>query len=408
MANKKYTFWQHGVYVTLIRFFIGPFFKLYYRFKAPSIKIKKTGPYLILANHTAEFDIVFLGMLFDAPLYFVASDQLLNSGKGSWVLKTLFNPIPKSKSIADLAVVRRMKSVLNEGGNVAIFPEGNSSINGGPSSVPEGMGRLIRFLNVPVKFISIQGLYLSSPRWSHHRKFGPSTMKEIKTITPDHIQSMTAETLETLVKETLHISAYDNHQHAYRGKRMAEGLHKLIFTCPQCLGLFTTDSRQDELFCHQCNFKGTYDQHGYLTVNGQKETLIMHDAMNLQRFHNHMIKHLKTVSIERHCEVAFWEGGNVKRTAFEETIFQISEKGVKLLLKDKSLEYTYREIYSQAIQVRSKLLIYPTEGPMMLLRFQRNDSPYAILNLIKWYKTNLLEGNEYEFIKRDASTFLGL
>jgi 1-acyl-sn-glycerol-3-phosphate acyltransferase len=408
MTDKKYTFWQHGVYVSLIRFFVGPFFKLYYRFKAPSIKIKKTGPYLILANHTAEFDIVFLGMLFDAPLYFVASDQLLNSGKGSWVLKTLFNPIPKSKSIADLAVVRRMKSVLNEGGNVAIFPEGNSSMNGGPSSIPEGMGRLIKFLNVPVKFMSIQGLYLSSPRWSYHRKFGPSTMKEIKTITPNQFQSMTTESLETLVKETLHISAYDNHPHAYRGKRMAEGLHKLIFTCPQCQGLFTTDSRHDELFCHQCNFKGTYDQHGFLTVNGQKETLIMHDAMNLQRFHHHMLKHEKTVSIERLCEVAFWEGGDVKRTAFEEAIFQISEKGVKLLLKDKSLEYTYREIYSQAIQVRSKLLIYPTKGPMMLLRFQRNDSPYAILNLIKWYKNNLMEENKHEFIHRRATTFLGL
>jgi hypothetical protein len=233
-------------------------------------------------------------------------------------------------------------------------------------------------------------------------------MKEIKTITPNQFQSMTTESLETLVKETLHISAYDNHPHAYRGKRMAEGLHKLIFTCPQCQGLFTTDSRHDELFCHQCNFKGTYDQHGFLTVNGQKETLIMHDAMNLQRFHHYMLKHEKTVSIERLCEVAFWEGGSVKRTAFEEAIFQISEKGVKLLLKDKSLEYTYREIYSQAIQVRSKLLIYPTKGPMMLMRFQRNDSPYAILNLIKWYKNNLMEENKHEFINRRATTFLGL
>jgi 1-acyl-sn-glycerol-3-phosphate acyltransferase len=408
MADKKYTFWQHNVYLIFIRIFIGPFFKLYYQFKAPSIKIKKTGPYLILANHTAEFDIIFLGMLFDTPLYFVASDQLLNSGKGSWILKTLFNPIPKSKSIADLAVVRRIKSVLNEGGNVAIFPEGNSSIHGGPSTIPEGMGRLIKFLNVPVKFISIQGLYLSSPRWSNHRKFGPSTMKELKTITPDEFQSMPAETLETLVKETLHISAYDNPQYAYRGKRMAEGLHKLIFTCPQCLGLFTTDSRQDELLCRDCDFHGRYDQHGYLTVKGQKDNLIKHDALNLQRFHKHMLNHGKTISIERHCEVAFWEGGNTKRTAFEETNFEISEKGVKFRLKEKSLDYTFNEIYSQAIQVRSKLLIYPTKGPMLLMRFQKNDSPYAILNMIKWYKNYLMEGNKHEFTNRAATTFLGL
>jgi 1-acyl-sn-glycerol-3-phosphate acyltransferase len=408
MPKNKYTFWQHGVYVKLIRLFIGPFFKLYYRFKASLIKIKKTGPYLILANHTAEFDIVFLGMLFDAPLYFVASDQLLNSGKGSWILKTLFNPIPKSKSVADLAVVKRIKSVLKEGGNVAIFPEGNSSINGGQSNIPEGMGRLIKFLNVPVKFISIQGLYLSSPRWSYHRKFGPSTMKEIKTITPDQFQSMTAESLETLVNETLDISAYDTNTYAYRGKRIAEGLHKLIFTCPQCKGLFTTESLDNELFCRQCDFKGTYDQHGYLTVNSKKDNLINHDVLNLQRFHHHMIIHAKTVSIQRECEVAFWEGGNVKRTLFEETGFEISEKGVKLSLKDKQLHYSFDEIYSQAMQLRTKLIIYPTKGPMMLLNFKKFDSPYAFLNMIKWYKTNSMEGNKHEFAKRDATTFLGL
>jgi hypothetical protein len=44
----------------------------------------------------------------------------------------------------------------------------------------------------------------------------------------------------------------------------------------------------------------------------------------------------------------------------------------------------------------------------MLLRFKTYDSPYAILNMIQWYKTNLMEGNKHEFSKRDATTFLGL
>jgi 1-acyl-sn-glycerol-3-phosphate acyltransferase len=407
MAEKKYIFWRHRFYWKLIKTLVGPFFRLYYRFKAPLIKIKKIGPYLILANHTAEFDIIFLGMLFDAPLYFVASDQLLNSGKGSWILKTLFNPIPKSKSVADLALVKRMKSVLNEGGHVAIFPEGNSSMNGGPSSIPEGMGRLIKFLNVPVKFISIQGLYLSSPRWAYHRKFGPSTMKEIKTITPDNFQSMTSESLETLVKETLAISAYDN-TFAYRGKRMAEGLHKLIFTCPKCRGLLTTDSRDNKLFCHECDFQGTYDHLGYLTVNGHQDDLIHHDALNLQRFHEHMLTHGHHVLISMPCEVAFWEGGQQKRTAFQAANFEISEKGVRLTSNDGTRHYPFETIYSQAIQVRTKLLLYPTEGPMMLFRFDKKYSTYALLNLILWFKTNLKEENKHEFINRRATTFLGL
>jgi 1-acyl-sn-glycerol-3-phosphate acyltransferase len=73
------------------------------------MSLKQGGPYLIIANHTAEFDIIFLNMLFDRPLYFVASDQLLNAGKGSWFLRTFFKPIPKSKSVADFTVIRRIR-----------------------------------------------------------------------------------------------------------------------------------------------------------------------------------------------------------------------------------------------------------------------------------------------------------
>jgi len=280
-------------------------------------------------------------------------------------------------------------------------------MNGGPSSIPEGMGRLIKFLNVPVKFISIQGLYLSSPRWAYHRKFGPTTMKEIKTITPDNFQSMTSESLEILVKKTLAISAYD-YKFAYRGKRIAEGLHKLIFTCPKCRGLLTTDSSDHKLFCHQCDFHGTYDQHGYVTVNGKKDDLINHDAWNLQRFHEHMLTHGHHVLISIPCEVSFWEGGQQKRTTFQATNFEISEKGVRLTSNDGTRHYPFEKIYSQAIQVRTTLLLYPTEGPMMLFRFDKKYSTYALLNLILWFKTNLKEENPDEFHKRRAGTFLGL
>jgi len=84
--SARHTSWHHWFFLMIFRIIFGPFFRLYYRFKAKPISLKQHGPYLILANHTAEFDIIFLDMLFDRPLYFVASDQLLNSGKGSWFL----------------------------------------------------------------------------------------------------------------------------------------------------------------------------------------------------------------------------------------------------------------------------------------------------------------------------------
>jgi 1-acyl-sn-glycerol-3-phosphate acyltransferase len=401
MADKRYTSWHHWFFLKFFRMLLGPIFRAYYRFKRQKINIKKTGPYLILANHTAEFDIIFLDMLFDAPLYFVASDQLLNAGKGTWVLKTFFNPIPKSKSIADLALVKRMKSVIQEGGNIAIFPEGNASMHGGPSRIPSGIGRLIKFLNVPVKLIQVDGLYFSSPRWSYHRKFGPSSMKEITTLTKSWIDEQSSETIEKTVMETLAISAYDKPLGIYQGRRRAEGLHKLIFTCPNCSGLFSTYSVHHRLKCHRCSFEGHYGVDGYLYIKDKRHSLIDMDQENQQRFHQHMLRHANDFQFKASVAVATWEGGQSKRSKFYPMSMSIDAQGVHFKRTNDTISYPFAKIFSEAIQVRTKLILYPIDGPTTIVRFPKALSPYAILMVVQWYKAMTLKGEKHEFINAE-------
>jgi 1-acyl-sn-glycerol-3-phosphate acyltransferase len=404
MASKQYTSWHHWFFLKFFRFILGPFSRMYYRFERRKIKIRKTGPYLILANHTAEFDIIFLNMLFDAPLYFVASDQLLNAGKGSLVLRTFFNPIPKSKSLADLAVVKRMKSVIQEGGNVAIFPEGNASMNGGPSRIPSGMGRLIKFLKVPVKLIRVEGLYLSSPRWAYFRKFGRSRMQEITTLTLPWIESQPADVIEETVTKTLAINAYQAPLGTYQGRRRAEGLHKLIFTCPQCSGLLTMYSQGHDLKCRQCTFKGFYDVHGYLHIGQNRHTLIDLDRDNQQRFHQRMLSEWARFSFETSVAVATWEGGRAKRTPFTRMTLRLNQNGVLLMSQTSTIQYPFSQIFSEAIQVRTKLLLYPIDAPTIIVRFPRDVSVYAMLMIIQWYKAMVLKGNNHESYLRSDRT----
>jgi hypothetical protein len=235
-------------------------------------------------------------------------------------------------------------------------------------------------------------------------------MQEIKSLSVVESDKLEPEDIDTLVRKTLSISAYEGNQNHFRGKRIAEGLHKLIFTCPQCNGLFTTYSKDDALLCHQCNFRGQYSTLGTLKINDKSENLIMRDQENLQRFHNIMLRHSPTFHYQTPIEVAFWSGGKTKRTKFEKGNLQISENGLKLSLISQTIEFSYDDIFASAIQVRTKLLLYPQYGPMLLCRFPRSFSPYAILNIIKWYKAKLLKGattNE-QFHDRPASTFLGL
>jgi hypothetical protein len=174
--------------------------------------------------------------------------------------------------------------------------------------------------------------------------------------------------------------------------------------------LFTTYSKDDALLCHQCNFQGHYTTLGTLKINDISENLIIHDKENLERFHTIMLGHSSKFHYQAPIEVAFWSGGKTKRTKFEKGKLQISENGLKLSLISQTIEFSYDDIFASAIQVRTKLLIYPQNGPMLLCRFPRSFSPYAILNIIKWYKTKLLKGapTDEQFHDRPASTFLGL
>lgn len=69
---------RHWLLLIIVRIIASPFIFLYFRFKPRYYRIKKRGPMLILINHVTEFDILLGNNLFNFPLYFVASDQLLN------------------------------------------------------------------------------------------------------------------------------------------------------------------------------------------------------------------------------------------------------------------------------------------------------------------------------------------
>lgn len=384
MKQKRYTAWRHYFFLVIFRTIFGPFFKWYYRFSAKKIRIKKDGPYLILANHTAEFDIIFTDMMFDVPLYFVASDQLLNSGKGSWFLKYFFNPIPKSKSMTDLAVVKRMVSVRNEGGNIAIFPEGNATIHGDPVRIPPGIGRLIKFLKMPVLFLNIHGLYLSSPRWSFYRKFGHSTIHERHRLYPKDYQDLSDDELDAFVYEMLNVSAYTPpFKSFFKGKKRAEGLHKLVFTCPACQTPFTMQSKGHQLFCTQCDFKAEYGEDGYVYTNQTAITLKQMDEENTQRFVKYLQNH-ESFALTYPGHVSFWKSGEKRRSRLQTCTVHFSQNGLELKTKDRTTVYVRGQLLSAAIQVRTKLIVYLEGDVTLLFVFPRLYSPYAALLYLQY------------------------
>lgn len=105
------------------------------------------------------------------PIYFLASDDLFNL-KISPLIKYLVAPIPKSKSLRDVAAMRSVLNVIKEGGAVGIFPERNRTISGGQWEMTDAIAKLAKFLKVPLVIYNICGGYGTDPRWGHSIRKG--------------------------------------------------------------------------------------------------------------------------------------------------------------------------------------------------------------------------------------------
>ncbi|MDO4573534.1 MAG: 1-acyl-sn-glycerol-3-phosphate acyltransferase, partial [Clostridia bacterium] len=98
-ARKRHIFlWK------LTRPFASAAAVLLFRYKAPVCR--ETGPFLLLANHNADLDPLFIAYSFPETIYFVASEHLLRAGRVSDFLRWATELIPRQKGGFGAGTVR--------------------------------------------------------------------------------------------------------------------------------------------------------------------------------------------------------------------------------------------------------------------------------------------------------------
>lgn len=232
-------------------------------YKGEFVKLDKDKPHLIICNHQTAWDMVPIYMSFSRPLYFVASDDLFSEWF-SKALEFIFAPIPKSKSLRDVGAIRAMKQVVNEGGNVAIFPEGNRTYSGKTETIDPAIAKLIRFLKVPVIFYNLEGGYGVLPRWGQKEAKGSYTGRVKRILEPAEYENMNDEKIYELVKKELFVDDTTLGR-TFKGKRRAEYLERLLYICPDC-GFSEFTSHGNNFKCEKCGKEYHYNED--LTISG--------------------------------------------------------------------------------------------------------------------------------------------
>jgi hypothetical protein len=133
---------------------------------------------------------------------------------------------------------------------------------------------LVKRNKVPVVAVLHRGNYLHSPFWDFRRKRKvPLHTTLTKILTPEEIEAMSVDQINDRIKEAL---TYD--EYAYQKENgilikepyRAEGLHKILYHCPNCYAESRMSSKGCELYCTACGKRWTLCENGDLLAKDGK------------------------------------------------------------------------------------------------------------------------------------------
>ena len=225
-----------------------------FRFKADPRKDKK--PFILISNHASRVDYQFTGpACFPNKLNYVVGYNEFVRFPVCLILK-LMQAIPKKNFTPDLHCMRQMRSVIRQGGNLCIMPEGMSSITGMAQPVMIGTGKFLKMMGVTVYYTKVSCGYLTYTKHCLDERAGRVEVTVDRMFTAEELNSLTPQEIENTMNRLL---AHDDYiwnkqaQVRFDGKgQMAKALDTLLYLCPKCGALHQMACSGNEMRCTAC------------------------------------------------------------------------------------------------------------------------------------------------------------
>ena len=293
--NKKHIF----VY-TLVRPLVMVFLWLKFGY---TFTVAKNLPekYIVLSNHTTDYDPIFAACSFPRQMYFVGSEHIARWKHWYQLLNNLFSPIMRPKGTLGVSTTMEVLRRVKAGGNVCIFAEGARCWDGVTRPILPSTGRTIKSARCGLVTYKIVGGYFASPNWStKNTRRGYVHGAPVNVYTKEQLSAMTVDEINEIIARDLYEDAYQRQleqPRRYRGKNLAESMENLLFICPKCGKLDTVRSHGDTVECGACGLTFRYDEYGMLQ-----------DAP------------FRTVR-----ELSDWQTGEVEKAADAEVVYRLSD-----------------------------------------------------------------------------------
>lgn len=188
----SYLNWKAGVYA-IIQFWARSVFAIMGKRLHISGRenFQKGKKYILLANHSSNFDILGIAAFFPSVSWF-GREYLLKIPLFGKMLR-MIDYIPMS--IANIRNTRRMMNQLIENSKsktIAIFPEGTRTINGKLNPFYRGFIYLLKASNTDILPVTLNGFFEFKPKTRFHIDFSA----RLEVIIHEPLQSSELMTLE--------------------------------------------------------------------------------------------------------------------------------------------------------------------------------------------------------------------
>lgn len=323
---------------------------------------KPKGPRLVLGNHGAfnDFYILYKAMPTFKLNYVVAIDAF--NDFSNFLLRNV-GGICKRKFIFDLSLMKNLKySIYNLKNTAVIYPEARYSLDGTTSYLPDSLGKLVKYLGVPLTIINAKGNYVSDPQWNKYKQNRmpmEATVEEIVSL--EETKTLTVEEINERIRKAF---VYDDWKWLKESgakltyKNRAYNLNAILYQCPHCKKEFEMQGEGTILTCNACKKQWEMLETGELkALDGETEFSHIPDWFKWQKQNVHEEVFSGNYNMEFDAEVFTLPSthGFVKQPngKFKQTSTTTSLL-VNLYGEDRNIEYNGTELESVHIEYNYK------------------------------------------------------
>lgn len=236
------------------------------KFLRNEIKGKK-GPFVVIANHQTALDFVNLIGATAQPMSFVISRSFFSTLPVKGFLEKM-GVIPKQQFQTSVKDLKKIKSVIDAGQPLVIYPAGLMCEDGLSTPIPAATYKFLKWLDADVYVARCTGTYFVKPKWAKKMRPGKTQMDIYRLFTREELGEASMELIREKTEEALLFDAYQEQETLrirYWGGENMEGLEHVLYRCPHCGSEYKMIIRDGNIICcTQCGYAQQSDDMGFL------------------------------------------------------------------------------------------------------------------------------------------------